>query len=384
MDSLAFNELPDPRVWPTSATPEQQSVYEQVGRSLAAETGAQAAEVDRAIATDLRLLRAEPQRLAELLSRAPSAAVHRYLWRAMAEGSDERADMPDLSVRAFALPLVIVVGSDDTGPALSAALPAELTEPGEIATILREHGALRGNQAFGLANALASAQHMDVGNLGAFDAWQTRLARGNADATLAFAPEPITVEPAHETVHLRFLVGAAVVGAKVDLFGDPRIARWGTPLAQSISRQLKRPGATVLALPRAPASPLVALAQGRSAQREVSLLLFVAQALRRLRASVGEPAAVLSAHRAPDTPLGGELRLSLSSPFSARDSEGHRLPLSPLDSVADVARTVVDLLDDCRVAQVRIQPGVHPHRDATSGLLRFFRYDEPDSVQTLQ
>jgi len=63
----------------------------------------------------------------------------------------------------------------------------------------------------------------------------------------------------------------------------------------------------------------------------VPLLLFAGNAIRRIRAAVGEPTAVISAHRAPDAPGGGELRLSLSSPFDPRDAEGFRCPLHPLD-----------------------------------------------------
>jgi len=103
----------------------------------------------------------------------------------------------------------------------------------------------------------------------------------------------------------------------------------------------------------------------------------VGNALRKLRASVGEPSAVISAHRAPDAPGGGELRLSLSSPFEPRDAEGFRCPLYPLDRAADVAAALVQLLRDCRVADIRVLAGIHPDRDPATGLRLLFK---PDTI----
>ena len=81
-----------------------------------------------------------------------------------------------------------------------------------------------------------------------------------------------------------------------------------------------------------------------------------------LRASVGEPCAVISAHRAADARAQGELRVSLSSPFEPRDAEGFRCPLFALDRVGDVAALLVRLLQDCRVADIRLLDGIHPDR----------------------
>jgi len=120
---------------------------------------------------------------------------------------------------------------------------------------------------------------------------------------------------------------------------------------------------------------LPAVQQGRAAQRDVSAQIFVSNALRRLRASVGEPTAVISAHHAPDAPGGGELRLSLSSPFETRDAEGFRCPLYPLDRAADVAALLAQLLHDCRVTDIRVLAGVHPDRDAATGLHLLFKSD---------
>src|SRR4029077_16601521 len=135
-----------------------------------------------------------------------------------------------------------------------------------------------------------------------------------------------------------------------------------------LARQLAAPGVSVLALPRAPQSPPAALQQGRRAQREVGGQLFTSNATRKLRGAVGEPSAVISAHRCAAAPGGGELRLSLSSPFDPRQAEGFRCPLFPADRAVDVASMLLDLLSDCRVTDVRVIPEAQADRDPGTGL----------------
>jgi hypothetical protein len=127
--------------------------------------------------------------------------------------------------------------------------------------------------------------------------------------------------------------------------------------------------------PRARAPPLAGARAGRIAHREIALQLYAANAIRALRASVGEPSAVVSAHRTAE----GELRLSLSSPFGPREAEGFRCPLFPFERVEDVVAAIVDLMRECRVADVRVLDGVHPDRDAVTGLPLFFRADAIES-----
>jgi hypothetical protein len=131
----------------------------------------------------------------------------------------------------------------------------------------------------------------------------------------------------------------------------------------------------VLALPRVARSPLAALQQGRAAQRDIGAQLFASNAIRRLRASVGEPSAVISAHRCAAAPGGGELRLSLSSSFDPRQAEGFRCPLFAGDRAIDVAAMLADLMRDCRVTGVRVLSGVHADRDEATGLTLLFKAD---------
>jgi hypothetical protein len=188
-------------------------------------------------------------------------------------------------------------------------------------------------------------------------------------------PTPIALQSGQQSVHLRFLIGTALAAPGIDVLSDSEVAGWALPLAQELARQLAAPQVSVLALPRAPQWPPAALQQGRSAQREVGAQLFASNAIRKLRGAVGEPSAVISAHRCPGAPGGGELRLSLSSPFDPRQAEGFRCPLFATDRVGDVATMLLDLLRDCRVADVRVLPGVHPDRDPQTGMVLLFKPD---------
>jgi hypothetical protein len=171
------------------------------------------------------------------------------------------------------------------------------------------------------------------------------------------------------------VVGTTLAAPEVDVLAPAGVDGWAMPFARELARQLAVPGVSVLALPRAPQSPPAALQQGRAAQREIGVQLFASNAIRKLRSAVGEPTAVISAHRSAAAPGGGELRLSLSSPFDPRQAEGFRCPLFPTDRVGDVVTMLVDLLRDCRIADVRILPGVHPDRDPQSGMPLLFKPD---------
>jgi hypothetical protein len=146
-------------------------------------------------------------------------------------------------------------------------------------------------------------------------------------------------------------------------------------LSNALVRDLRIPGVAVLALARPPQRLLPAVQAGRAAQRDVSFQLFASNAIRRLRASYGEPTATISAHRAADAPGGGELRVSLSSPFAPREAEGFRCPLHPYEAVADVAEALHAMLRDCRVSDVRSVAGVHADVDPVTGGRLFFKDD---------
>ncbi len=317
------------------------------------------------------MLAGDGTQLAALLAGAPSVAIARHLWRLLdAAWRDAAAEgEAGLAITVFAIPVVVVAGLEAARGERT--LSAVLAAPERLGAILREHRALAGNQSFALANVLVGAEAIDLPALPGLLRWR-RLPDARAGAAAlperALAPAPLSLAAGSEAVHLRFLVGSALARPGADLLADTRVGAWGLPLAQELSRQLGDGVATVLALPRAPQGPLPAVWQGRLAQREAAAQIFAGNALRKLRGSVGEPTAIISAHRAADAAQGGELRLSLSSPFEPREAEGFRCPLYPQDRVGDVATMLADLLRDCRVADVRMLGGVHPDRDPATGL----------------
>lgn len=338
--------------------------------SLAAPTGAQADACDARLSALLQGLLAagDGQGLAQALDAAPSPDLHRHLWRILARlersGGAVTRGSP---VRLFAMPVVVVAALSAAGAA-DCELPGVLADPRELAQLLVEHGALAGNATIALAPALVDANALELVRL------PSLLAAGGTGPVaggLDLAPVPLAVAGTTESVHLRFIVGTALAAPTADLFRERDAGKWAMPFAQRLSTQLAVADTSVLAMARPPQPLVEALWSGRLAQREVAAQLFVSNALRDLRARVGEPVAVISLHRGPPGAATGdapaEVRLSLSSPFEPRDAQGLRCPLWPLDRPEDVAAMLATLLADCRVRDVRREPGVHADRDPVSG-----------------
>ncbi len=268
----------------------------------------------------------------------PSAAVARHLWRLLAEiEQGDNASSAALRTTLFALPVILVAGVEagDTRVTLSGVLATRQ----DFEQLLRQSRAFGGCETFALAGTLIGADAIDLAALPALLARRDPAEARSAHELppLDFAPAPIDVGGATERVYLRFIAGAVLTPAGVDPLRETNITQWGIVLAQQLARALTAPGVSLLALPRPPQRLVTALQSGRAAQREASARMFASNAIRKLRASVGEPTAIISAHRAADAPGGGELRLSLSSPFAPRDAEGFRCPLYPYEPVPDVA-----------------------------------------------
>jgi hypothetical protein len=370
-------EISDPRTFPDSraAQGEPARLHGLAAHSQIAETGQQAAAFDTEIrgALSSLLAPARGKRLEAVFATAPTPAIYRHLWRLLAQCAPEPAAVGHLKVTVFALPVVIVAGLD-AGPDASATLPCVLGDTAALAEILRGHGALAGNQSFALANALVATGAIDLAQLPDLLSWSAF--PESAPIARALEPAPILLAGGPETVHLRYLVGSALAAPGADLLGRTDVGKWGMPFEQALGRQLGAPGITLLALPRAPQSLLQAVRQGRAAQREVGAQIFATNAIRRLRAAVGEPTAVISAHHCPGAINGGEVRLSLSSPFDPREAEGFRCPLYPAETVDEVVAMLIDFLNECRVADVRVVPGVHGDRDPATGLPLLFKGDD--------
>jgi hypothetical protein len=384
-------DIADPRAYCAPTGPRQESLIRLAEASLAASSASRAEEIDATLVSALAgHLQGEDAWLADLFSAAPSAAVARHIWRRLIDGwrAASAAEGDRVVATLFALPIVIVAGamSNDSSPAartLGGVLAGVLNEPERVMALLREHLVLGGNLTFALAAPMVAADALDIPRLPTLLAWQ-KLSSSDGPVARELHPTPMVVHSNQESAHLRFLIGTAIGASAIDVFADKGGGEWIMPLAQELSRQLATTGLSVLALPRPPQAPLLALQHGRAAQREVGAQLFASNAIRRFRARVGEPFAVISAHRCPAAPGGGELRLSLSSPFDPRQAEGFRCPLFPPDRAIDVATMLLDLLHDCRVTDVRVIGGAQADRDPGTGLPLLFRADSiPDGAEVV-
>lgn len=372
-------EIADPRVFRLPAETAHAPLLELAQTSLAATTTARAEEIHRTLVrAALDCLRSgRASTLADAIANASSPAIARELWRCLIDAwSPAWRDAAEIAT-LFALPVVVVAARDSGAAPPESTLPGALSDTQPLIRILTEHHALCGNQAFALAPALVASDELDVARL---DGLLARQKQGLESRGADFPATPIALQQGQQTVHLRFLMGTALAAPEVDLLAGGDVTGWGMPLALELARQLSAPGVSVLALPRPPQSPPAALQQGRIAQRDVGAQLFASNAIRKLRATVGEPVGVISAHHCAAAPGGGELRLSLSSPFGALAAEGFRCPLFPTDRADDVAGMLDELLHDCRVTDVRVLAGVHPDRDPNTGMLLFFK-PAPEGVE---
>ena len=173
-----------------------------------------------------------------------------------------------MAVTVFALPLTIVAGRENADDE-PATLPCVLRGAPEVAKLLRDHGALSGNEMFALADTLVAADAIEIHNMASLYA-ALKLRDGSLPAineARALPPLPIIVDGQDAGVHLRFTVGAAVAASAVDLVADDRVGRWGLPLTRLLGRALAHESVTLLILPQAPKRLAVALQRGRAAQR---------------------------------------------------------------------------------------------------------------------
>lgn len=367
-------ELSDPRSW-APASPD--APWPALRAALDAPTRDEAEAHDASVRAWLRARfdAGEGPTLAHAFAHAPSFALVRHLQRLAVEVERTYASADALRVVMFALPIVLVAALDEgRGPVTLSGVLGE-TEP--IADRLREARAFGGARTFALAGALVGAQALDWQALPGLLSRSRLAERGDASEhpplALDVAPSPIRVDVEEERVHLRFIVGAILAPPRADPLAGATLGREGVPLARAIGDALNAPGVSLLALPRPPQPLSLAVAAGRTAQREVAASLFVSNAIRTLRRAYGEPTAIISAHRAADAPGGGELRLSLSSPFAPKAAQGFRCPIEPGERVQDVAAMLDALLRDCRVTDVRVQAGIHDDVDPMTGQALFFK-----------
>ena len=360
--------LPDPRAFPIYEGNPANALIDLALASLAAEHGVIQEKRDSELREHIAvlLIAANTSVISDALTRAPSLAVQRHITRVLASAHVQAGRAHGdaaLPTTVFAIPVVVVAANPS-----AVNIPGALPSIDAFVALMKAHGALRGNQTFALSNALAAPAAFALEKLPASLDWWAR----QTDTPVRVEGAAMAVPENQESVFLRFLIGTALAGPDVDLLIENDTGKWGMPFTQTFAKQLAGGGLSLLALPRPPRSPLAALFQGRAAQREVSMQLFATNAIRKFRASVGEPEAVISAHQ---TVNGGEVRLSLSNPFDEKGAEGFRAELHATDRAQDVAVTMQDLLRECNVASVTVLADVFPDIDGETKLPMLFRAD---------
>jgi hypothetical protein len=284
----------------------------------------------------------------------PDRTAYRNLWEAVAAAVDAVPADAAVVTRVFAMPWLLVCGTR-----AGATLPCVLRDVDALVKVLEESGALGANRNLGFANALTSLEALEAMTPGALRSW-------SAGAGLRdLPPAPIPLTPGDESLHLRFLLGAAVSPAHAAGVADTatNVAAWGMKTSQAMSQQLAVPGADVLAMPRPPMSVMKAAYAGRRAGLEAAFDLFMSNTLRRFRLKVGDPTVVLSAHDS------GEVRITLSTPLDEGMTEGYRWPLHPLDDLDEIIAAIEAFVRECRVLDIVASPNVLPDRTATGAVL---------------
>lgn len=300
--------------------------------------------------------------LFHVMQRIPGEAAYRGfrdLLCLAAEVSDPDGDSASVAVRLFAIPVVLIAGARAAG-----VIPGVLEDIEALRALLERHGALGATRNFGLSNALCSAEALEGLKPSRVYHWSRHWSQQTARE---LPPAEVRVLPGRERVHLRFLPGAAVAsgGATSLLDTASQIGLWGLPLTRELVQQLAQPALELIAIPRPPVALLRAAHAGRCAELEVAFNLFVSNTVRYFRASVGDPAVVISAHRLEHG--GAELRVSMSCLLDDTLLEGFRWPLHPLDDFFAIKGSIMAMLHDCRLHDVRIVEEVQPDRLVSGG-----------------
>ena len=305
-----------------------------------------------------RLLQGDAADLRDAFCAMPDARHYRILFEELAQVVDAAQDeAQSVRLRLFALPLVLIAASGQPQR-----LAGSLADAGVVRALFERSGVLGQMQNFGLSPALCTLEALEsLGPVAIFNA--TRMT-GAKSVEAFFQPADLTVDSSREQAHLRFLAGAGISRGDAPDFIETaaNIGAWGGALSRLIEAQLRMPGVQLLVLPRPPLGLMRAPHAGRRAQLDVALHLFVSNAVRRFRMTVGEPVAILSSHD------DGDVRLTLSSLLADEMVEGFRWPLARLDDLDAIERAMAQLLRDVRVDDVRVMPRVLPASRASGGV----------------
>ena len=289
----------------------------------------------------------------QLLAAAPSQSAYAKLARALCAAVEKPA-AGEIAPRVFAMPWIIVCGAS-----ADATIECVLRDAAALEHVLEREGVFGQSRNLGLSNALCAIETLEA--LPASRVWQWSQTPGQHDVP----PAPIVLARGEETVHVRFLLGAAIAPADapdiVETGGN--VGAWGTHALRAMAAQLVTPDVQILPLPRAPAGICSAAYAGRRAGMEAALNLFMSNSVRRFRMKLGDPSLTISAHD------DGEVRITLWSAFDDATTEGFRWPLHPQDDLDQIEQAITTLAQECRLAEPLIRGSVLPARTTTGAVL---------------
>ena len=345
-------QLPDPRHY---ASPAGNSPLLKCAEELAGTSGALPLRSLNALAANIAALleSGDDASVREAMQHAPSAAVARALDQAldMALNSASRSDA--VSLQMFAIPVLLVVGANAAKGVTSAQsaqrLSGVLPEPPAVHALFEEAGVLGHCRNFGISNALPSLESMRGIAIASLYR-NLKQQRWDDSGGIDLPPAQIDVAANRETVHLRFIYGAALTPVSAPAFvesaGD--IGRWGMKLTQELGRQLATPDVSLLAIPRAPRSLVRAMDEGWFAARELGFQLFLSNALRQARMRIGEPDVTISA--ASDQ----SIHIRLTSPLDDRLDQTYVWQLALVDDLDKILGSIANILEEVRVVRIQV------------------------------
>jgi len=344
--------IPDPRRYASDGASPLASAAQQLASSA---TGSKSSLDVLARQISGMLAQGDENAVRDALRKAPSAQASRALYQALdiactpgVPGSETAVPASGVNLHLFAIPLLIVVGAP-TEQRISGVVP----DTEAVRALFEQSGVLGHCRNFGLSNALAALEHMEA------IPWVTLHSIANTQAWTDYAgldlpPADIDVPAERETVHLRFISGAALTPSDAPAFveaaGD--IGRWGIPLTKELGKQLTVADVSLLAIPRAPRSIVGAMREGWFAVRELGFQLFLSNALRQARTRIGEPDVTVAA--CSDQTI----RIRLTSPFDDLLDQTYGWPLSPSDDFDDIVGSISALLEQARVERAVWAPAV--------------------------
>jgi len=283
------------------------------------------------------------------LGAAPTPRAYRAMVEALERALQGGTEA--VGARLFAIPVAIVAGGR-----AGATIPGALPDVARLRDVLQQHGALGAVVNIGLGNALCRAEALSALPLAQVRA----LAQGSAGIDspagrlFELPPAETQLSSNDESVHLRFLAGAAVSPADAPSFLETAsaVSTWGVAFTRELSAQLQVEGVSLLAIPRPPAPLLSAQAIGAIAAEDLALQAFLSRELRRMRSEVGEPEVVIAALSS------GALGVRLASAFVENRVYVHERRLHPSEEWDEVLREVVQLLEECRIEHLHLEQQV--------------------------